>query len=204
MRQARHWAAALPEGAWQRVEVRPGAKGPLVVEGVTRRVQTMYDRSRLGPEELLVVFRERQADGGWKHDYLLSNAAPQTPLAELARAFNAEHRVEQCLRRAKGEAGLADYEVRTWEGWHHHQTLALVATWFLTRLARREKKPGAADHGAAGAPADRLAAARASARRHDGASAAHGQPLGPAERRGGTLPLAASQPLATHGVPATL
>ena len=202
LRQARHWAAALPEAAWRRVEVRAGTKGPLVVEGVTRRVQTMYGRSRLGPEELLVVFRERQGDGGWKHDYLLSNAPPETPLPELARVLNAEHRVEQCLQRAKGEAGLADSEARTWGGWHHHQALALIATWFLTRQARREKKPGAADHGPAGADADRLAAARGAQRRHGGAPAAHGQPLGPADRRSGTLPLAAPQALAAQGVPA--
>jgi len=28
-----------------------------------------------------------------------------------------------CLQRAKGEAGLADYEVRTWQGWHHHTSV---------------------------------------------------------------------------------
>jgi SRSO17 transposase len=63
-----------------------------------------------------------------------------TPLAEYARVYKAEHRVEECLQRAKGEAGLADYEVRTWRGWYHHQALALVATWFLTVEARRGKK----------------------------------------------------------------
>jgi SRSO17 transposase len=48
--------------------------------------------------------------------------------------------VEECLQRAKGEAGLADYEVRTWRGWHDHQALALVATWLLTVEAGRGKK----------------------------------------------------------------
>ena len=33
----------------------------------------------------------------------------------------AEHRIEECLQRAKSEAGLGDYEVRHWKGWHHHQ-----------------------------------------------------------------------------------
>ena len=61
-------------------------------------------------------------------------------MAEFARVFKAEHRIEECLQRAKSEAGLADYQVRTWEGWHHHQALALVATWFLTQETRRGKK----------------------------------------------------------------
>ena len=201
LQHVKRWAGGVPESAWRRIEVRAGAKGPLVVEGVTVRVQTRYRRSHLGPEELLVVFRERQGDGTWKHDYLLSNASPQTPLAELARVFNAEHRVEQCLQRAKGEAGLADYEVRTWEGWHHHQTLSLVATWFLTRQTRREKKPRASNHRPAVANADRVASAQGTQRRHDDSSPANRQPLGPPDRRSRTLPLAASQPLAANGIP---
>lgn len=156
--RAERWTSALPEDAWETVEVRAGTKGPSIVEGVTVRVQTMYKRRREGPEEVLVVFRERQADGTWKHDYLLSNASPQTPLAEFARVFKAEHRIEECLQRAKGEAGLADYEVRTWVGWHHHQALSLVATWFLTRETRRGKKPHPTTDAANRALGHRLAA----------------------------------------------
>jgi SRSO17 transposase len=70
----------------------------------------------------------------------LSHAVLDLSLAEFARVFKSAHRVEECLQRAKGEAGLADYEVRTWRGWYHHQALALVATWFLTVEARRGKK----------------------------------------------------------------
>ncbi len=44
-----------------------------------------------------------------KHDYLLSNASPTTPLAEYARVFKAEHRIEECLaagQRGSGSGGL--------------------------------------------------------------------------------------------------
>lgn len=75
-----------------------------------------------------------------KYDYHLSNAHPDTPLKELARVVKAEHRVEDCIKRAKSEAGLSDYEVRTWAGWYHHQTLSLIATWFLIKETRRGKK----------------------------------------------------------------
>ena len=40
-------------------------------------------------------------------------------LSELARVATAAHRIEECFRRAKGEAGLADYQVRNWIAWHH-------------------------------------------------------------------------------------
>jgi len=137
---------------WTRIEVRAGEKGPLVVEAVKARVQTKLGR-RNGPEETLVIFRERQGRKTIKQDYCLSNAPFDTPLREFARVLNAEHRIEECLRRAKGETGLAQYQVRTWEGWHHHQTLALIATWFLTQEKRRGEKgvalsvrPGVANH----------------------------------------------------------
>jgi SRSO17 transposase len=129
--QVQAWTKALPVCAWLRLEVRPGEKGPLVVEIVSRRVLARTDTKTIGPEELLVVIRSLQEDGSWKYDYYLSNADWKTALAELARVAKAEHRIEECLQRGKSEAGLADYEVRTWAGWHHHQTLSLLACWFL-------------------------------------------------------------------------
>jgi SRSO17 transposase len=134
------WREALPEDAWTTIDVRDGARGPLVVQAVKTRVRAKTDRRRNGPEETLVVLREQQSDGTMKHDYYLSNAAPETALAEFARVAKAEHRIEECLERAKSDAGLAQYQVRNWIGWHHHQTLSLLAAWFLTQEDRRGKK----------------------------------------------------------------
>jgi SRSO17 transposase len=138
--QAQAWAAALPESAWTRIDVRDGHRGPLVLDIVKTRVQAKTDTNGVGPEELLVVARRREDDGTWIHAYYLSNAPADTSLAELARVAKAEHRVEDCFQRAKSEAGLADYEVRTWIGWYHHQTLSFLAGWFLVQETQRGKK----------------------------------------------------------------
>lgn len=145
------WAEAQPASAWTRIDVRDAAKGPLIVEVLKRRVRTRDEKRReCRDEEVLVVIRYRDRDRAvTKIDFHLSNANPDTPLAEFARAAKAEHRIEECLQRAKSEAGLADYEVRHWIGWHHHQTLSLIATWFLTTESRRGKKMDAGDHPAA-------------------------------------------------------
>ncbi len=135
------WCAALPTGAWTTIEVRDGEKGPLTVDVVKRRVQARTPTGGTGPEELLFVTRENQSDGTFKHDYYLSNASPDVVLKELARVSKAEHRVEECFQRAKSEAGLGDYQVRNWAAWHHHQTLALLAAWFLEQETRRGKNP---------------------------------------------------------------
>ena len=136
------WRAALPESAWTRIDVRDGEKGPLVVEVAKCRVQARTETGGTGPEELMFVTRARQADDTFKHDYYLSNADPGVPPAELARVSKAAHRIEECFERAKGEAGLADYQVRNWPAWHHHQTLSLLAAWFLNRETRRGRNPG--------------------------------------------------------------
>src|SRR5262249_3666924 len=149
------WCAAVVEKAWQTIEVRAGERGPVVVQAAWTLVQARAEGRVSDVAETLVVLRERQADGSWKHHYLLSNAALSTPVAEFARVFKARHRIEECLQRAKGEAGLADYEVRTWRGWYHHQALALTATWFLTVETRRGKKMDAGVDADAVATADR-------------------------------------------------
>jgi len=141
------WAAPLDPEDWTVVHVRDGAKGPLTVEVIKRRVVTRTEKRQEGPEEVLVVIRYKDRDQRLlKTDYYLSNAHPDTAKAEFARAAKAEHRIEECLRRAKSQAGLADYEVRHWKGWHHHQILSLLATWFLVTEARRGKKMDASDH----------------------------------------------------------
>jgi SRSO17 transposase len=152
------WCARLPATAWTRVEIRAGEKGPLVVEVAQAQVLARTERHDSTETETLVVIRTQQPDGAWKHDYLLSNAAAETPSREFARVLNAEHRIEECLKRAKGEAGLADYEVRTWNGWHHHQTLSLIGTWFLTQEARRGKKTDSCDDVSADPLCHRIAA----------------------------------------------
>lgn len=140
------WRASLPASAWTRIDVRDGEQGPLVVEVATCRVQAKADGKRVGPEELFVVIRLTDESGAVKHDYYLSNAPPDTPPAELARVAKAEHRIEECIQRGKSECGLADYEVRSWGGWHHHQTLSLFAAWFLNCELRAGKKIGPGFH----------------------------------------------------------
>jgi SRSO17 transposase len=191
------WCATLPQSAWKTIDVRDGEKGPLVVQAVRGLVQARTQGQPSADAEFLVVFRERQEDGTWKHDYLLSCAPLTTPLEEFARVFKAEHRIEECLKRAKSEAGLADYQVRTWEGWHHHQALSLVATWFLTQETRRGKKTDArADRPAIACddrwvvkPLTRLPSPRSLASQH--------QPPPAAERGGEAISLETTQSLAS-------
>ena len=151
------WAASVPDHEWTSIEVRPGAKGPLQVEVTHTRVVGRQPNRQEGHEEVLVVIRYRDRDQQTvvQTDYYLANASAQTSREEFARVAKAAHRIEECLQRAKSEAGLADYEVRTWKGWHHHMTLTLLATWFLVTETRRGKKMDAGADVAANPGGDR-------------------------------------------------
>jgi SRSO17 transposase len=190
------WCASVLEDAWQTIEVRDGEKGPVVTQAVRRLVQARTEGKPSDIAELLVVFRERREDGTWKHDYLLSCASLATPLWEVARVFKAQHRIEEALKRAKGEAGLADYQVRTWEGWHHHQTLSLIATWFLTQETRRGKNPDPRIDRSASANHDRWRVEPPPRLPSLGPHSPQYQPSIEAQRRGETLPLETTQSLA--------
>ena len=135
------WVADRNNDEWTQIEVRDGEKGPIIVDAIKRPVETGWQKYSTLANEVLVVIRYRDRDSRiMKTDYYLSNADSQTSLAEFCRAAKAELRVEECFRRAKSQVGLADYEVRNWVGWHHHQTLSLLASWFLNVETRRAEK----------------------------------------------------------------
>ena len=138
---------SLPAEAWTPIDVRDGSKGPWVVDIVKRRVVARTPQRQEGHEAMRVIMRSRERDTQRvvKVDGDLSNGAVETSLTTFARVAKAEHRIEECLQRRKSEAGLADDEGRNGTGWHHHQTLSFIATWFFVMETRRGKKMDAGD-----------------------------------------------------------
>jgi SRSO17 transposase len=187
------WRAALAEEDWQTIEVRDGEKGPLTTQVAWTLVQAKTEGKVSRVAESLLVFREEQSDGTFKHDYLLSNEIASDPPVEMAWVYKGEHRIEECLKTAKSEAGMADYQVRTWEGWHHHVCLSLLATWFLGEEARRGKNTDTRFDGAAVACVDRRLAQPGAEDPDSGPHVSHRQPPTPTQRGGPTLPLATTQ-----------
>src|SRR5215471_8939584 len=147
------WRKALTPAGWTRFTVRDGEKGPVEIAMVTRRVQTRRARKRPGPEEWLVVTRRPLADNSplepqasrdatdhdthYRYHYYLTpsqtheSGSEEPSLVELAWVIKAGTCIEASFKRGKSEAGMDEYQVRTWEGWHHHMALTLIAVWFL-------------------------------------------------------------------------
>jgi SRSO17 transposase len=151
------WQQEQPKEKWVRIDVSEGEKGPILVEAFAHPVASSKRGRENEAAETLVVIRFEDRDSNvTKTDYYLSNASHETSLQEFCRVARAEHRIEECFERAKGQAGLADYEVRNWIGWQHHQTLSLMACWFLTLESQRAEKKDTCDDGEPSSTSDRF------------------------------------------------
>jgi SRSO17 transposase len=143
-------AAALPPEAWQNLEVRAGAKGPLVFAFACVRAWAVR-HGEAGPPIWLLVRRSLEATPEIK--YYVSNGDAATPLGVLAQVACTRHAVEDYLEDAKSYLGMAQYETRSWVGWHHHMSLVAMAHLFITLTCRDLKKNAGADAGPDGAVA---------------------------------------------------
>ncbi len=75
-----------------------------------------------------------------------------TPVTELVRVAGRRWTIEEGFEHAKGEVGLDQYEVRRYDAWHRHITLALLAHAYLevTRSAVLRALPGEGTAGQGG------------------------------------------------------
>jgi SRSO17 transposase len=120
--------AGLPAHAWRRLSAGDGAKGPRV-----------YDWARVGLTRpgwpgrgFWLLVRRRLSDG--ELAFYACFGPARTTLAELVRVAGIRWAVEECFQAAKGQVGLDHYQVRRYDAWYRHTTLALVAQAFLAAV----------------------------------------------------------------------
>jgi SRSO17 transposase len=133
--------ADLPDEAWHRIDVGAGSKGRRVYDWACGRLpyltaagwtQWLLVRRSLSEPEDLAFYRVF--------------APTDTPLVEMARVAGSRWSIEEGFERAKGEVGLDQYEVRRYDAWYRHMTLALLAHAFL-EATRAAANAGAAKGG---------------------------------------------------------
>ena len=133
--------AAWSEQRWQRLTVAEGEKGPVTYDWACQRV--VESRDQLPGRDGRLIAR-RLVHKPQEIAYYLSNAPANTPLLTLAQVAARRYTVEQCIKEAKGETGLDDYQVRHWQCWHRHITLSMMAhTWLAAIRYRANQEKGA-------------------------------------------------------------
>jgi SRSO17 transposase len=127
-------ARALPSQAWRRLSAGAGTKGERLFDWArVRLVRPRQAGGEVHPGEHWLLVRRSIADPD-DLAYFVVLAPAGSRLLDLARAAGRRWLVEECFEAAKQEVGLADYEVRSWHGWHRHVTLAMLALAFLAAL----------------------------------------------------------------------
>ena len=124
-------AKALPKRAWHKVTIAVGSKGP-------RRYAWAWVviNSDLGPAWRRWLLVRRSPDDREELAYYIAAGPRRTTLTRLAKTAGARWSIEGAFESAKQEAGLADYEVRSWTGWYRHVTLSLLAHAVLAAVRR--------------------------------------------------------------------
>ncbi|MBW3632889.1 MAG: IS701 family transposase [Chloroflexi bacterium] len=83
-----------------------------------------------------------------EHASVLAFGPAEMAVAELVRVCTTRWQIEEGFAQAKGEVGLDQYEVRTWEAWHRHATLCLLAHAFLVVMRQAAQQEERREKGA--------------------------------------------------------
>jgi len=109
------------------------------VEAVHQRIWVWDGRSAQANCWHILVRR----DAGGEIKYSISNAPVNTSTHRLLYMQGQRHFIERSLQDSKSHLGLAQYQARNWNSWHHHMALIMMAMVFLLkqRAERKENYP---------------------------------------------------------------
>ena len=124
---------------WTRCILRDSTRGELRVDIAHRRVWLWDSEEATARCWHLIVRREVESPKTIK--YTVCNAPADTPLLQLAQMQGQRYWIERTFEDAKGECGLADYQVLGWRAWHHHVTMVMLAMLFIAEQ-RAAHQPG--------------------------------------------------------------
>ena len=123
-----------------------GAKGPRMFDWAVASLPGGQDGAPPGWTRYLLVRRSltRNAKGELELAYYLCCAPAGTTDEDLIKVAGSRWAVEECFQTAKTETGLDQYQVRRYDAWYRHITLAMLAHAYLSVTAATAPKALAA------------------------------------------------------------
>ncbi|MEU4429036.1 IS701 family transposase [Actinoplanes sp. NPDC024001] len=118
--------ASIRSGAWRRISCGDGAHGPRVYDWVSTPIRATFPHGRRG----WVLARRNITTA--EVAYYVCFGPRGTRLRTLVRTAGARWAVEESFQITKNEVGLDQYQVRRYDAWYAHITLAMAAAAFLT------------------------------------------------------------------------
>ena len=115
-------ASAVEESGWIRMSAGDRAEGPRVYDWALVDIRSLRE-----PVKGYWLLARRSLAKPGELAYYVCYGLAGTTLEELVRSAGTRWTIEECFEEAKGEVGLDQCEVRKWEGWYRHITLAMLA-----------------------------------------------------------------------------
>jgi SRSO17 transposase len=110
----------------KRIKIRDGENGPVMVDSMVSRVW-IWPEGQAPREWWLLVSRDK----GGEIKHTLSNAPLATTHEQLAKHQGQRHFIERNFQNSKSHLGMADYQMRQWNGWHRHMAMVALAGLFV-------------------------------------------------------------------------
>ena len=129
-------AAAAPAGAWKRISCGDGAKGPRLFDWAAATLPDTGTAEHGFTRWLLI---RQSISNPRERAYYLCYGPDSTSDEELIRVAGARWAVEECFQTAKGQVGLDEYQVRRYDAWYRHITLAMLAHAYLAVTVQAQK-----------------------------------------------------------------
>lgn len=126
----RDLAGALPAAAWQEYSCGPGCKGH-------RYYQWAWVATESSCHQVLMRRHPEHPDK-ITFFFVFVPAARAVTLATIITVAGRRWPVEECFQQGKGQVGLDQHQVRTWQAWHRHTALAITALALLAVATMRE------------------------------------------------------------------
>jgi len=123
-------------GAWRRISCGDGAHGPRVYDWVSTPIRATFPHGRRG-----WVLARRSITTG-ELAYYVCFGPRGTRLRTLVRTAGSRWAVEEGFQTTKNEVGMDQYQVRRYDAWYAHITLAMAAAAFLIVTRTTENASG--------------------------------------------------------------
>jgi SRSO17 transposase len=130
--------ASWPAERWQRLSAGEGSQGPRFYDWAWQSLDFRWTEP--GWKQWLLA--RRSLSDPTEIAYYLVFAPESVSLEQVVRAAGSRWQVEEAFELAKQQVGLDEYEVRHWQGWYRHITLAMFALAFLTVVKVAGQKRG--------------------------------------------------------------
>ena len=130
--------ATVRPGAWVRMSCGDGAHGPRMYDWARVPIRRAFGTDRRG-----WVLARRSISDPTEIAYYVCYGKRGTRLRALVRVAGTRWAIEESFQTAKNEVGLDNYQVRRYDAWYAHITLAMAAAAFLAVTRAAEAVKGA-------------------------------------------------------------